>query len=477
MKILLTSLVLCISAVTGLVSIPQKAIADEPLPFDLNAEKTTAHAFATQTLASYTQANYSSGNWSDMLACKASADSIIDTAVDMIAIQLARSDIVSCMTAVNPDLVLIKENASTTIVTAYTTRTSENFTPENYTLLTTYRDEGLAGIVAAQNQSEVDSVRAITVNQLISVPAIPVELSLSATSSQISLTDQNKSVSITVPSDVVDPLIDVSAFITAGTGTLPQLSINAVNLGGVVISFASSTSVTSSDIAWNGVMHAPTPVSITLPATAGQIKTLISAFEIGVSGTQLTFNRAVRILIPGQAGKRTGFVTGGEDFKEVTTGCVADDQISANALAADAECKLDVGADLVIWTKHFTSFATYTQAAVQFAPSRRSSSGGGGGGYTSTLRRTTATTTNATIISRVLGAESYRFTTYLRYGMTDAAVKELQDKLRLQGFFTYPTSTGYFGSVTLSAVKAFQASRNLPTSGYVGPVTVAELNK
>jgi hypothetical protein len=45
-------------------------------------------------------------------------------------------------------------------------------------------------------------------------------------------------------------------------------------------------------------------------------------------------------------------------------------------LAAGADCKIDVGSDMVIWTKHFSSFISYSQSAV-------SSSGGSSGGGSS----------------------------------------------------------------------------------------------
>lgn len=76
--------------------------------------------------------------------------------------------------------------------------------------------------------------------------------------------------------------------------------------------------------------------------------------------------------MPGQAGKRAGYVQTGGTFTEITSTCGADDQTTGNALPADGECKITVGSDLVIWTKHFTTFATYSQTTT--------SSGGGGGG-------------------------------------------------------------------------------------------------
>jgi hypothetical protein len=64
-------------------------------------------------------------------------------------------------------------------------------------------------------------------------------------------------------------------------------------------------------------------------------------------------------------------------------------------------------------------------------------------------------------------------------------VKNLQEKLRSLGFFTFPTSTGYFGPVTLASVKAFQIANGIVFSGtpettgfgLVGPRTRAALNR
>ena len=78
----------------------------------------------------------------------------------------------------------------------------------------------------------------------------------------------------------------------------------------------------------------------------------------------------------------------------------------------------------------------------------------------------------------------------LRYGMKDAEVKCLQEFLKSQGPEIYPEGlvTGYFGPLTLSAVKRFQQkywqeilapwglTQNQPT-GFVGPTTRAKINQ
>ena len=58
----------------------------------------------------------------------------------------------------------------------------------------------------------------------------------------------------------------------------------------------------------------------------------------------------------------------------------------------------------------------------------------------------------------------------LQQGMTSDSVKDLQIKLGVT-----PTS-GYFGPITLAAVKTFQTSNGIINTGYVGPLTRGALN-
>lgn len=64
----------------------------------------------------------------------------------------------------------------------------------------------------------------------------------------------------------------------------------------------------------------------------------------------------------------------------------------------------------------------------------------------------------------------YCFNTDLKLGMTSSDVKNLQIVLKVT-----PTS-GYFGPLTLAAVKKFQAENGIPQTGYVGPLTRTALN-
>jgi len=66
---------------------------------------------------------------------------------------------------------------------------------------------------------------------------------------------------------------------------------------------------------------------------------------------------------------------------------------------------------------------------------------------------------------------TYCFNTDLYQGLTSNDVRNLQIVLGVT-----PT-TGYFGSITKSAVKRFQAQYGIPQTGYVGPLTRAKLNE
>ncbi|MCZ8518403.1 MULTISPECIES: C40 family peptidase [Paenibacillus] len=66
--------------------------------------------------------------------------------------------------------------------------------------------------------------------------------------------------------------------------------------------------------------------------------------------------------------------------------------------------------------------------------------------------------------------------TPLYQGMTSDAVSQLQRDLKTLGYFTYPTITGYYGTVTADAVRAFQTAYSLPVTGSVDATTRARID-
>ena len=63
-----------------------------------------------------------------------------------------------------------------------------------------------------------------------------------------------------------------------------------------------------------------------------------------------------------------------------------------------------------------------------------------------------------------------------RAGDEDAGVKALQQRLCDLGFLDSKYVTGYYGAITVSAVKRFQKANSLPETGTVAQLTVAALN-
>ncbi|MDD4382957.1 MAG: fibronectin type III domain-containing protein [Candidatus Shapirobacteria bacterium] len=173
---------------------------------------------------------------------------------------------------------------------------------------------------------------------------------------QVLINDSTLPVTITVESGTTNPTLDVSSLITNNSGTLPQITINTNSAN---ISIPESTTITSDDENWDGIIKAPTVTTITLPETSGETKTLGMAIEVGLGDTKLTFDKAVKIDFPGEVGKRVGF-SRNDVFTEITTICSSD---SGATLGVDEECKIDVGNDLVVWTRHFTKFIVFSSVS------------------------------------------------------------------------------------------------------------------
>ncbi len=76
---------------------------------------------------------------------------------------------------------------------------------------------------------------------------------------------------------------------------------------------------------------------------------------------------------------------------------------------------------------------------------------------------------------QVLGESTYTFKRYLTFGSSGQEVTELQKRLTSEGVYSGPI-TGYFGPLTLKAVKAYQMKNNIQATGTVGPKTRGQLN-
>ncbi|ACV62797.1 Ig domain protein group 2 domain protein [Desulfofarcimen acetoxidans DSM 771] len=210
------------------------------------------------------------------------------------------------------------------------------------------------------------------------VITVPQVVNLDPDSNSIAVT--NNPMEVNVPKDVANPQITLTPS-SGGSFTMPQVKVKAdTSLGTVSVGISAGTQITG-PADWNGIIALPQVLlnnAVTVTPTSGKTATVEAVVEIGASNdVALTFDHAVRMLIPGMAGKQAGYVRGGV-FQKIETLCEQDSQEWADSnLPAEGAGKIDVNGDLVIWTKHFTKFVTYTETAV-------GGGGGGGGGGSST---------------------------------------------------------------------------------------------
>jgi peptidoglycan hydrolase-like protein with peptidoglycan-binding domain len=84
-------------------------------------------------------------------------------------------------------------------------------------------------------------------------------------------------------------------------------------------------------------------------------------------------------------------------------------------------------------------------------------------------------------IASVVGAQGYAFNTNLTVGSTGSDVSALQTWLIANGYHipaveSGAAAKGYFGSQTRTAVMQYQAAKGITNTGFVGPLTRAQLN-
>ncbi len=214
-----------------------------------------------------------------------------------------------------------------------------------------------AGVSGYLDNVVVDLDSGVTVSDFELAPNV---VTVNPSAPEVTITNPTQPVSVTIDPGTTNATINFDSLITGGTGTLPETNIDSATAD---VAIPASTVVTSTDTSWNGVITAPTVVSApAITADEGQTATAVSAIEVGAGDTPLTFSKAVKLTFAGMAGKLIGWSQAGS-FHSITDACVADDQATNDLLADGTDCRIDVGGDLIVWTKHFSTFVVYTQAA------------------------------------------------------------------------------------------------------------------
>jgi uncharacterized protein YjdB len=175
-----------------------------------------------------------------------------------------------------------------------------------------------------------------------------------------SVTIKDTPVTITVPQGVISSNITVKPDIA-----FPLVEVKAeTSLGMVEMTIPEGTKIDKAPEKWDGTITLP-EVKTKPSTTVTEAQQINAVIEVGLPDEEITFNKAVRLLLPGQKGKSAGFIRNGQ-FTEITTVITKDDQTTAdNELVKKdgkdiKDGKVDTSADLAIWTKHFTEFIAYT---------------------------------------------------------------------------------------------------------------------
>lgn len=188
----------------------------------------------------------------------------------------------------------------------------------------------------------------------------------------------NVSLSFNVPIDAENPTVSFQTQTSGGnvSALLPEVEVTAVRqIGGVQksisLSIPSGTTVTApAGSNWDGTIALPSVISLpsaTVPGTAAVV------LELGAGNVELQFDKALRLLLPDQAGKAAAYIRNGI-LTTISRVLSADTQVVADSsLGTGEDGKINAAADLAIWTKHFTEFLAYT-------PTPSGGGGGGGGG-------------------------------------------------------------------------------------------------
>jgi len=261
------------------------------------------------------------------------------------------------------------------------------------------------------------------------------------------------------------------------------------SLAGVSVSIPDGT-IISGPVEWDGTIMPSTdaPSDGTAPSGFTVGGTVIS---VGSSNGTLVFDKAVKIVLSGVTGIVGYKPALSTTWVKITTACTGANDPSN---ISSGECYFTDGGNTIIWTYHFTSFGGLDPIPPTPTPTPAPSGGGGPVGLFGAVTNNSVGVQNAQVVvaqtpaatnaaapatptprGQVLGVSTFRFTKAMSVGSRGDEVIELQNRLIAEGLLS-SEATGYYGSLTSQAVKAFQAKYGISQAGVVGPQTREKLN-
>jgi len=194
----------------------------------------------------------------------------------------------------------------------------------------------------------------------------------------------NTVANITVPSTVNNATLDISENFNVSTGNATltgviTISANTSSAQIITVQLPAGITVSGNVGLWNGNINLPQVEStstVSPTADSGYTATVSKVIEVGANNVELVLNKAVRINLSGEGGKMVGWSRGSTTVNKIINTCTVDSQAWADAnVSSDSECVYDYGTgnDIIVWTKHFTSFVTYTEAVTPVVAASSSS--------------------------------------------------------------------------------------------------------
>jgi peptidoglycan hydrolase-like protein with peptidoglycan-binding domain len=281
--------------------------------------------------------------------------------------------------------------------------------------------------------------------------------------------------------------VDMAVKLSSGSSAEPIIITNS-SMSNVSVSIPDDTTILAPS-GWTGTMQPPKTGSSSGTAPSGFTVggTVIS---VGSPDVVLLFDKPVTVTLTGVTGTVGYKPAGSSTWTTIGTTCTGTYENPTGA-TFPGECKITNGTDTKILTYHFTTFGGLDPIPPTPTPTPAPVGGGGPIGLfgvvnvsnqgtqnaQAVVAQTPAVTNAATPTPRgqVLGVSTFRFTKPLAVGSRGEEVTELQNRLIAEGLLS-SEATGYYGSLTAQAVKAFQAKYGIGQVGIVGPQTREKLN-
>ncbi len=219
--------------------------------------------------------------------------------------------------------------------------------------------------------------------------AFEVPVQLDDTSSNLPVTENEAQISEILISQGINGTLDyepVAQTINGITNVTTNLPITATLERGtndVVLNLAGSTMIEGAQDEFDGTFGLPASRQTCAP-TFNSRETVQSCIEIGITNGTLSLDRPASISLQGEQGNTAYFgAEQGQIRTEITARCdgATDAAIGGTPIGQDGQCFFRDADSMIILTRHFTTFGTFSTAPdTNPAPSSSSVSRGGGGG-------------------------------------------------------------------------------------------------